>query len=262
MSLAIVIAFLVALLLLYWGMPLALALLVPSVLYVLYFDIPILLVAQNMSRMLYSFTLLTVPLVHLRGLVDEQQWPDGPDVRVRGRTGRSLQGRAGLREHPRQPDLLRDLRVRTGRHRRRREDPDGDDERKRVRQRVFGRDNRSFVDRRADFSAEYPAHYLRNPGGSIGTGVVSRGNRTRITACGGTDSHHVAARRTEGDADITPGVETRDFRSALPGAPCASRTRRAGRRDAKGDSSVPQRSRPSRQRTSWLSKPSSTETSR
>jgi tripartite ATP-independent transporter DctM subunit len=62
MSLAIAIAFLVALLLLYWGMPVALALLVPSILYVLYFDIPILLVAQNMSRTLYSFTLLTVPL--------------------------------------------------------------------------------------------------------------------------------------------------------------------------------------------------------
>lgn len=44
------------------GVPVALALLVPSILYVIYFDIPILLVAQNMSWMLYSFTLLTVPL--------------------------------------------------------------------------------------------------------------------------------------------------------------------------------------------------------
>jgi tripartite ATP-independent transporter DctM subunit len=62
MSWAIATVFVLIFLLLALRVPVAIALLAPTVLFILLFDLPILLVAQNMSRTLFSFTLLTVPL--------------------------------------------------------------------------------------------------------------------------------------------------------------------------------------------------------
>lgn len=67
MAWTILTIFLLIFLLLFLRVPVAIALLLPSVAYLILYDIPILLVAQNMSRTLFSFTLLTVPLFILVG---------------------------------------------------------------------------------------------------------------------------------------------------------------------------------------------------
>lgn len=65
-AIAVVLAVLVLLLL---KVPVALALLLPSIGYIILFDIPFVLIVQNMTRSIFTFTIVTVPLFILMGKI-------------------------------------------------------------------------------------------------------------------------------------------------------------------------------------------------
>ena len=147
------------------GLPVALAMAVSSLLYILVTGVaPDVVLAQRMIAGVESFPLLAVPFFILAGNLMNIAGVTGPHLQLRGGAGRLDEGRARPGEHHGLGDLLRHVGHSTRRRRRARHDRDQGDEGPRLLDRVRRGRDRGVGHPRADHPALPAVRDLRHDG--------------------------------------------------------------------------------------------------
>ena len=157
------------------GLPVALAMAVSSLLYILVTGIaPDVVLAQRMIAGVESFPLLAVPFFILAGNLMNIAGVTGPHLQLRGGAGRLDAGRARPGEHHRLGDLLRHVGHRARRCRRARHDRDQGHEGPWLLDRVRRRRDRGLGHARADHPAIPAVRDLRHDGERLDRRAVPR----------------------------------------------------------------------------------------
>ena len=168
------------LLLMLVGLPVALAMAVASLVYILVTGIaPDVIAGAAHDRRRRELSAARGAVLHPGRQPDEHRRRHRPHLHLRGRAGRLDEGRARPGQHHRLGDLLRHVRHRDRRRRRHRHDRDQGDEGPRLPDRVRGRRHRRLGDARADHPAVAALRHLRHDGERLDRRAVPRRRHPR-----------------------------------------------------------------------------------